>query len=196
MKRSIPLAAVGLATALAAPGAAAVEIDHEGPVRALVENGLRAQVTTEAILAAVRVQNAKHAGLGQADIDAMDAQWRAEVESGGGPLTESVLGAATSEQLRAVQAAHQGMVTELFVMDDRGLVVGESDLTSDYWQGDEAKWRKTYGDGAEAIFVDEVEMDESTQTLQSQVSFTLVDPATGEAVGAVTAGVNVEMLFQ
>ena len=38
----------------------------------------------------------------------------------------------------------------------------------------------------------EVELDESTQTYQAQLSFTLVDPATGAAIGAVTVGVNAE----
>jgi hypothetical protein len=33
--------------------------------------------------------------------------------------------------------------------------VGQSDVTSDYWQGDEGKWQKTFGTGdANAIFVD------------------------------------------
>ena len=37
-------------------------------------------------------------------------------------------------------------------------------------------------------------MDESTQTLQAQVSVTIVDPETHQVIGAVTIGVNVEEL--
>ena len=70
-------------------------------------------------------------------------------------------------------------------MDMKGLNVGQSDVTSDYWQGDEAKWQKTYGVGPSAVLIDEVEFDDSSQTYQSQVSI---------AVVAVTVGVNVEML--
>ena len=183
------LAALVAVAALAAP-------DHEAPIIAMVDDSLRGEIATAEVIAAVRAQNEANAGLDQAAIDALDAQWRNEVDSGGGPLVNGVLGAAVSEYLRSVQAKHQGMLTEVFVMDAKGLVVGESDATSDYWQADEAKWQKTYGSGGDATFVDEVEMDESTQTLQSQVSFTLIDPANGEAVGAVTAGVNVEMLMQ
>jgi len=79
-------------------------------------------------------------------------------------------------------------------MDAKGLNVGQSDPTSDYWQGDEAKWQKTFSAGADAVFVDEVEQDESTQQLQSQASFTISDPETGEPIGAATAGINLEML--
>jgi hypothetical protein len=186
---TMSLAALIAAAAYAAP-------DHEAPIRAMVDEGLRAQIATADVIAAVRAQNAETGGYDQAKIDALDAQWRNEVDSGGGPLVDGVLGAAVSDYLRDVQMQHQGMLTEVFVMDAKGLVVGESDPTSDYWQGDEAKWQETYGSGGDVVFVDGVEMDESTQTLQSQVSFTLIDPATGEAVGAVTAGVNVEMLMQ
>jgi hypothetical protein len=188
------LLTTGLAAMLAAAAFAAP--DHEAPIRAMVEGGLHDEIATAEVIAAVRAQNAKTGGLDQAAIDALDAQWRNEVDSGGGPLVNEVLDAAISDYLRSVQTKHQGMLTEVFVMDAKGLVVGESDPTSDYWQGDEAKWQKTYGSGGDVTFVDAVEMDESTQTLQSQVSFTLIDPANGEAVGAVTAGINVEMLMQ
>ncbi len=86
------------------------------------------------------------------------------------------------------------MIAEVFVMDDKGLNVGQSAVTSDYWQGDEAKWQKSYGAGAGAIFVDEVEKDESTQALQSQVSIAISDPASNEVIGAITLGINVEGL--
>ena len=52
------------------------------------------------------------------------------------------------------------LITEVFVMDNRGLNAVASDATSDYMQGDEAKWRKTCGQDAGQIFVDKVELDE------------------------------------
>jgi hypothetical protein len=66
-------------------------------------------------------------------------------------------------------------------------------VTSDYWQGDEAKWQKTFSMGPDAVFVDEIEKDESTQALQSQISVTIKD-SSGAAVGAITIGLNVEKL--
>ena len=183
--------AIVLAAAVAAPAAAGQ--DHVALITAAVENELRGQIASPAVIAAIAAQNDRHAGLTQADIDKMDQTWRAEVGSGGGAMVSAVLSNPTSQALRAVQAAHAGMITEIFVMDMHGLNVGQSDPTSDYWQGDEAKFQKTYPVGPDALFVDEVEFDESTQTLQSQVSFTLVDAA-GAPVGAVTVGMNVEML--
>ena len=65
-------------------------------------------------------------------------------------------------------------------------------MTSDYWQGDEEKHQLTFGAGPNAIHVSEVELDESTQSYQAQVSFTIIDPATGAGIGAATIGLNAE----
>jgi hypothetical protein len=79
-------------------------------------------------------------------------------------------------------------------MDDKGLNVGQSDVTSDYWQGDEPKWQKTFKVGPDTVFVDKVEKDESSEQLQIQVSVSIKDPETGKVIGAVTLGINVDQL--
>lgn len=186
-------AAAGMMLAASAVPAAA-QVDHVPAMKKYVEENLKQLMSDPAVIAAVKAQNEKTAGYSQAKIDELDQQWRSEVGSGGGPLVEETLKAKLSGHLTEVKNAQQGMITELFVMDAKGLNVGQSDPTSDYWQGDEAKWQKTFGAGAGAVFVDEVEQDESTQMLQSQASFTIVDPETGAPIGAVTAGVNLEML--
>ena len=79
-------------------------------------------------------------------------------------------------------------------MDAKGLNVGQSAITSDFWQGDEAKFRDTYLVGADALHFSEIELDESTGRYQAQISFTVSDEATGESLGAVTVGVDAELL--
>ena len=107
-----------------------------------------------------------------------------------------LLSNALSSYLKTVKAVSQGLYTEIFVMDNKGLNVGQSDVTSDYWQGDEAKWKKTYKVGPQAMHIGKVKTDESTQTLQSQLSLSIADPDSGQVIGAVTVGVNVEQLGQ
>ena len=88
-----------------------------------------------------------------------------------------------------------GLYTEIIVMDGKGLNAGQSAVTSDYWQGDEDKWSKTYAARPDAVFVDEVEKDESRRRcFSSQVSFTIIDPATNQVIGAITFGVNLDQL--
>ncbi|MER0239081.1 hypothetical protein [Fulvimarina sp. MAC8] len=167
---------------------------HEAPVLEIVNGKLKAALTDAVLIDAIKAQNASTASFSQDEIDAMDQKWRAEVDAGGGELMDKTLQSAASKYLQQVRDGEQGLITEVFVMDARGLNVGQSDPTSDYWQGDEAKWQQTFGAGADAVFVDEIEQDESTQMLQSQASFTIVDPETGEAIGAATVGINLDML--
>jgi hypothetical protein len=155
---------------------------------------IRAWSQDPVLVAEVKAQNARHAALDGAAIDGLDQRWRAETITASRPLIDAVLANPASAYLKQVKQRASGLYTEIFVMDNRGLNVGQSDVTSDYWQGDEAKWQKSYGAGAGGLLVDEVEFDESTQTYQCQVSVAMVDPASQAVIGAVTVGVNVEML--
>ncbi len=183
----------GLAGTLLASAAWAAE-PHVAPMTDFANSTVKQWIANDTVINAIKAQNAKHAGLSQADIDNMDKDWRAQTDAGSKPMIDAVLGNALSGFLRQQKDSAGGFVTEVFVMDNRGLNVGQSDVTSDYWQGDEAKWQKTYTAGPDAIFIDEVEMDESTQTFQSQLSMSIVDPATGEVIGAITVGINVDAL--
>ncbi|MSP81878.1 MAG: hypothetical protein EXQ94_02825 [Alphaproteobacteria bacterium] len=110
------------------------------------------------------------------------------------PFADAVLANGLSAYLKSAKAEHGGLFTEIIVMDQYGLNVGQSDLNSDYWQGDEAKWQKTFPEGPTAVFVDDIELDESTQTLQSQVSITITNPDTDTVIGVATFGIEVEVL--
>ena len=167
---------------------------HDAQIRSVIETNVQQWLSDPVVVEAIKAQNAKHGGLSQADIDRMDKQWRAETKSGSGKLITTVLSNSLSAHLKGVKAGSAGLFTEIFVMDNKGLNVGQSDVTSDYWQGDEAKWKKSYLAGAGAVFIDEVEFDESTQQYQVQTSVAISDPASNEVIGAVTIGMNVEFL--
>ena len=184
------------ATALVALTAfsAAAQDAHVAPVTDYIETNIKPWLSDPVLVDAVKAQNAQNAGLAQADIDALDKKWRAETEGSSKEMIDGVLGNALSQFLKAKQQEAGGLITEVFVMDNKGLNVGQSDVTSDYWQGDEDKWSKTYGAGPDAIFIDGAEKDESTQMLQSQGSIAIKDPASGEVIGAITVGINLDAL--
>ena len=182
------------AFALLLPAAASADMKHEQAMKDLVETQLRAIAEDPAVIGALMQQNAANGSLAQAEIDKLDKQWRSEVEGQDKSLINQVLANDLSNYLKKVSDQAGGLYTEIFVMDSKGLNAGQSAVTSDYWQGDEDKWTKTYAAGPDAVFVDEVEKDESTQMLQSQVSFTVVDPATKQVIGAITFGVNLDQL--
>ena len=168
--------------------------DYVAAARAYVEQHVAPLLSDPLVVDAINAQNAKHAGLQPADIDALDKKWRAEVDAADKPTITEVLSSPLSKFLVEQREKSSGVITELFITDNKGLNVGQSDPTSDYWQGDEAKWQKTFQVGPGTVFVDEVEKDESTQQMQTQVSATISDPKTGAAIGAVTVGLNVDGL--
>ncbi|RUM26888.1 hypothetical protein EFQ99_01405 [Rhizobium vallis] len=163
------------------------------PIANYVKSDIQPWLNDPAIIDALKAQDAANANLSAGDIDALDKKWRAEVDGSDHSMINGVLGNALSKFLEEKKTASGGKITEIFVMDAKGLNVGQSDVTSDYWQGDEAKFQKSFGAGKDAIFVDEIEKDESTQTLQSQASVTISDDK-GTPIGAITVGVNVDAL--
>ena len=183
-------AAVCLGLVLAAAAWAAGP--HEAPIRDFAQRTVKAWVSDPLVIKAIKEQNARHASLSQGKIDAMDKKWRAETRAAKRPMIDKVLANELSRFLARARSSQHGVVTEVFIMDNRGLNVGQSDVTSDYWQGDEAKWKKTFLVGPDAMLIDDVELDESTQTFQSQVSMSITDQATGEVIGAITVGIDVE----
>mgnify|MGYP000418400975 FL=1 len=177
---------------IATPGQDGV---YRVPLEAYARDELTNWLTNPELIAAIKSQNVAHADLSEDGVIALDQQWRAEAGEGGGPLIEKLLSGSVSNWLLDQQIATSGFVTEVFVMDNKGLNVAQSVETSDYWQGDEAKWQETYSVGADALHISEVEFDDSTGFYQSQASLAITDPATGEVIGAVTFGINVQNLM-
>ena len=192
MKRFIVAACS--AALIAASGIPASANDFEPALRELAKQKIMKIVNDPAIVAAIQARNNDTGGMSEEAIIALDKKWRAEVGGSSTPTITPVLSGDIAEMLRSVRDESEGLFTEIFVMDMVGLNVAASDTTSDYWQGDEAKWQQTYGAGSGAIHISEVEMDESTQSYQSQISVAISDPATNKPIGAATFGVNVEFL--
>ena len=190
------LVSAALAAAIFGLGLPALAEDNEytAPLTELANGKLREIAKNPVLVAAIVAQNAQTAGYDAAKIDALDKQWRAEVDAADKPLINATLSTEASTYLGAAQAESAGLFTEIFVTDAVGLNVAQSTVTSDYWQGDEYKFSKSFGAGAAAVFLGEIEQDESTQAYQSQVSITVTDPATGQPIGSITAGVDLSAL--
>ncbi|RDC71143.1 hypothetical protein DLJ49_15850 [Rhodovulum sp. 12E13] len=186
--------ALAAATAAFLAGAAQAN-DYAPAMQAFLDAQVRSWAQDPVLVSAIAAQNARTGGLAQSEIDALDQAWQSEVGSGATPTIDPVMQNAAADFLRARVSESGGMITEVFAFDARGLNVAASDVTSDYWQGDEEKYSETYPVGADAVHFGEVEFDDSTQTFQGQISLTITDPATGEAIGAMTVGVNAEALM-
>lgn len=154
---------------------------------------LREMMASPIVSSAVSERNAARATLTQDEVDALDLIWREETKSNGAqPHIALALGSPLSTYLLRQQAASKGLYYEIFVMDLKGLNVGQSSITSDFWQGDEAKFQKTVPFGAGTVFIDEPEFNDETGVWVAQVNMTLDDK--GEVIGGSTIEVNLTEL--
>jgi hypothetical protein len=200
-KRTMPKAPLllGIAAAALSVAFSAASLADEAEIKAKAESYTKSEVAKWVadadVVAALNAANAANASYDQGKIDALDKQWRAEVGAAARPLIDEIMGSAASAKAKSWCEGAGGVVTEIIVMDNKGLNVGICDATSDYWQGDEAKYTNTFTKGAGAVFVDDVEQDSSTQKFQVQASMTVVDPASGQPIGVVTVGLDAEGLM-
>lgn len=189
MKRILLTSAAALSFA-----GAAHATDYLQVMNVFLDDEVRGWAQSDELTSAIIAQNAITSGYSQDEIDALDTTWRGATDSPGDALISSVMQNAASDFLRSQVAGSYGLITEVFIMDARGLNVAASDVTSDYWQGDEAKFQQTYPMGPEAEHFSDIEFDDSSQTYQAQMSITINDPTTGEPIGALTVGVNADAL--
>ena len=199
--RNRPLRGTGRAIALtaallAAPVAAAPAQPQD--VQALIDADqiakIRAVLANQIVDRSISAQNVKYGALAQPSIDALDTQWRAERKADDKPLIALTLSNPLSSYLTRVQANALGLYAAIFVMDRNGLNVGQSAITGDFWQGDEAKFQKTFPQGATAVFIDEPEWLDDVKIWIAQVNMTVADPKTGAPIGAATFDVNLTEL--
>jgi hypothetical protein len=143
--------------------------------------------TDPVIVNAVKAENAEGKTLAQ--IQAKDGKWKST--AGIVDYMEALMKSECGQHISSIQNS-KPYYAEIFVMDNQGANVAMTDKTSDYWQGDEAKFKKSFNNGNGAVFVDEVEFDDSTQTYQVQVSVPVKDG--NNVIGAITIGVDVDKI--
>lgn len=153
----------------------------------LANSTLAALGSDPVIVRAVQEENGK--GKSLAEIQAKDDEWKAH--AGIADYMQAIMESECGNHLRDIQNSAP-YYAEIFVMDNQGANVAMTDKTSDYWQGDEAKFKKSYAGGNGAVFIDEVEFDESSQAYLVQVSVPVMDG--GKAIGAITFGIDVDKI--
>jgi hypothetical protein len=166
------------------------------------------------LIAAIKASTEKTKSYSFDDVNILDSQWRV-AKSGAdkekkaaeilGELTKVSLeenikkgeaiikearGNDTSKFLQAQvdSAEPKGAVVEIFVMDGWGWNVGQTGGTSDFYQGDEGKWQKTFA-GADPKEVEVLPIVEEDGIRVAQISLPIKDG--DRNIGAVTIGIDV-----
>ncbi|HBX53949.1 transporter substrate-binding domain-containing protein [Pseudomonas sp. UBA2684] len=162
-------------------------------LKQLVQLHLRRWGGQEVLFKALR--EAARQPLSEAAIKRLDQQWMTEYLRRQQPFIDSVRQQPASVFLQGVHQQYQPLFNELFLTDSRGVTAGMSRATSDYWQGDEAKFNIARTLPAEQLLIESIAYDGSTQSFQAQISAPLHDPGDGSLLGVLTFGVNIEAAF-
>jgi hypothetical protein len=118
------------------------------------------------------------------EIRRKDAEWTANAQL---PLRKELASSPCAQRLRDLTKSDP-LIVEAILMDANGANVCISRETSDYWQGDEAKFQKTFGADKE-VFLDEPAFDSSSGTYAIQLSVLVKDGET--KAGALTLTLRV-----
>jgi hypothetical protein len=153
-------------------------------IKGLVKSKLLPIAVNPVLVAEVKAQNGKNISLDA--IKKIDEEWIAK--EGEIPLRDELLNNTTGKEIKRLLDTILGVV-ECFVMDNQGANVGQFNNTSDYWQGDEAKWQKSFNNGQGGVDIGPKKKDESTGIAEQQVSLPLID-TDGTVVGAITFGID------
>ncbi len=186
MKKALTLIIIGM---FLVAGTGMVFAGEKAPQKVVdLSNSTLAKLGTDPVIVkAIKAENAKGKTLNQ--IQEMDKKWKAH--AGIADYMQAMIDSECGKHLRNVQNSAP-YYAEIFVMDNQGANVAMTDKTSDYWQGDEAKFKKSYKGGAGSVFVDEVEFDDSTQAYLVQVSVPV--KGGGKVIGAITFGIDVDKI--
>jgi len=142
------------------------------------------------VLISLMAQNKDNQNRTMDHIKALDKIWRDQLQSKNKTVIVSKNKNPLSGYLSYIQSNSGGLYTSISIMDEKGLNVAQSVTTEDYWQGDEAKYQKTYALGSDAIYIDKAVFHEETQTWRAEFSLTLTEKNDSKPLGAMTVEVN------
>ncbi len=167
-------------------------------IERLVRDDLPEVVAHPIVVDAVMAQNRRTAELSRAEIARLDKTWRSLVhrevgsEEALGRLVTSVTDNQASRFLALVRDYSGDVVEAVMIMDAVGLNVAVSEVTVDYWQGDEMKWTRPFEEGR--FDVGDFEFDE-TGNGRTQLAIPIQEPRTGKTIGAAAFTIRLNSLL-
>lgn len=132
------------------------------------------------------------------DVLNFDAKWQALAPGNAPELANAILELPGSRALYAWKLNHKEFVTEALLMNNLGTLAAMSQLTSDYWQGDEPKFTRVVENlkagltGRDAIYVSDIRYDASTSRFQVMVSAPVGPVSDNLPKGVVALGLDIE----
>lgn len=132
------------------------------------------------------------------DVLTFDSIWRALAPEKATDHAMAILELPGSRTLNAWTLTHPELVTEALLTNDMGTLAAISQLTSDYWQGDEPKFKAVVSNirsgltGLDAMHLSDIRYDASTSRFQVTVSAPVGPIANNLPKGVISLGLDIE----
>jgi len=136
------------------------------------------------VVEAVRTSNRQQQAITKAEILQLDEKWQRT--EGINDFVKSLMTNECAKILAEFEFAHEGF-PEVFVTNERGLIVAETNKTTDYYQADELWWVDAYNDGAGKSHYGEIEFDKSAGSECISLHVPVIAPETGRAISVIKA---------
>jgi len=136
------------------------------------------------VVEAVRQANQKNLQISDSEITRLDQQWRQT--EGLNDFIKSIIANACSQYLMDFQEQYDGF-PEIFVTDRKGLIVGETNKTSDYYQADESWWTKAFNNGEGLSYSGSLEYDQSARAESIALFVPVIDSHSQDVIGVIKA---------
>jgi Cache domain len=114
-------------------------------------------------------------------VSELDKQWQAQ----GAAAARTALLATTASQFLADLVKNDSIYREVLVTDRRGRLVAASNMTSDYFQADEAWWINAFDSGRGRVSVSDVRRDESAHVYAFDIAVPVPGASDGELAGVM-----------
>lgn len=140
------------------------------------------------VIELVEESNAKNDSISLSEIENLDAEWIAA--EGINEFIKGFLTNEASQILLEFQDTYDGY-PEIFIADSKGLIVGLTNKTSDYYQADEEWWVEAYNNGQGKASHGEIEFDESALSEAIALYIPVMTLNNEKAIGVIKVVVDI-----
>ena len=133
--------------------------------------------------------NSQYSEIEREKLFAIDKYWDLIEDSD--PLLQLYETNKVAYRLKQLQSREPGF-SEIFVTDQHGFNVAQTNKTSDIYQADEEWWQKAYDNGKGKSYAGLIEFDESSLTAGISVYLPVREPVTGKVIGIVKGVISID----
>ncbi|MFH1304940.1 MAG: ATP-binding protein [Candidatus Omnitrophota bacterium] len=127
----------------------------------------------------------------QKQLIGMDKKWAGSFRES--PLVKQYVDSDIAVGLRNILKEAPEII-EIFMTDRFGGLVAASGRTSDFYQADEKWWQKAFADGLGDVYIGDISLDESSETMGMTIAVPIRDDA-GSVIGVTKAVLKTERFF-